>query len=164
MNSIVPDRYLSFWNEFAESASGADESRFYESFYFGDSEEMADELAELVLEGKKRATAASRWSFEDEGKRLPVPGDLSIVTNWAGEPLCIIETTGVEIVPFRDVTEEFAATEGEGDGSLGYWRECHRDYFMRECAKSGREFSEEMLIVCERFRVMRPASAGGSYK
>ena len=115
---------------------------------------MANELLELVIEGKKRATGASLWSVEDEGKRPPIPGDLSIVTNWAGEPMCIIETTDVDIVAFRDVTDDFAAAEGEGDGSLEYWRECHRDYFTRECDKSGREFSEDMLVVCERFRVV----------
>lgn len=147
-------RLESFWNEFAQSVGGVDDSRFYEAFYFGDSEEMANELAELVLVGTKRATAASVWSLEDEGKESPVPGDLSVVTDWSGEPLCVIETIDVEVVRFRDVTEEFAATEGEGDGSLAYWREAHRDYYLRECEGSGQEFSEEMLIACERFRVV----------
>ncbi len=147
-------RLESFWNEFAQSVGGVDDSRFYEAFYFGDSEEMANELAELVLVGTKRATAASVWSLEDEGKESPVPGDLSVVTDWSGEPLCVIETIDVEVVRFRDVTEEFAATEGEGDGSLAYWREAHRNYYLRECEGSGQEFSEEMLIACERFRVV----------
>ncbi|MGR4868778.1 ASCH domain-containing protein [Variovorax sp. LARHSF232] len=73
----------------------------------------------------KRATATSLWSLE----RLPAPGDLSIVTNWSGAPLCIIETLAVDVVPFNEVGAEFAATEGEGDGSLAYWQEAHRPYF-----------------------------------
>jgi uncharacterized protein YhfF len=94
------------------------------------------------------------WSHDDEGKRLPRPGDLSIVTDWAGEPQCVIETESVRIVPFCDVTAEFAATEGEGDGSLSFWRQAHREYFARECAKAAREFGEKMLVVCECFEVV----------
>jgi uncharacterized protein YhfF len=150
----VPAHLSAFWGEFAKSSGAADEARFYEAFSFGDSEAMAAELAELVLQGTKRATAGAMWTFEAEGKRLPRPGDLSIVTNWLGLPLCVIETLSVEVVPFHGVTAEFAAIEGEGDSSLSFWQEAHRQYFSRECASAGREFTETMLIACECFRVI----------
>lgn len=153
MTTPVPQHLAEFWNAFADSVGGVDAARFYEVCVFGDSEALANELAELVLRGIKRATAGSVWSYEDDGKRIPVPGDLSIVTNWAGSPLCIIETESVDVVPFSEVSPEFAATEGEGDGSLSFWREAHRQYFTRECARAGREFSEHMLVACERFKV-----------
>ena len=149
----IPLHLSRFWDAFAKD-SGADSARFYEAFYFGDGEELADELAELVLRGIKRATAGSVWSFEADGKRIPQPGDLSIVTNWSGRPLCVIETQAVEVVPFSQVTADFAATEGEGDGSLSFWRLSHRQYFSRECAKAGREFTESMLVACECFKVV----------
>jgi uncharacterized protein YhfF len=150
----VPAHLTAFWNAFIKSTGGVDEARFYEAFFFGDSENLANELAALVQTGVKRATAAAVWSFDAEGKRLPVPGDLSIVTNWSGEPLCIIETRAVDVLPFAEVSAEFAATEGEGDGSLSFWQAAHRQYFTRECARADREFSENMLVACERFRVV----------
>ncbi|MEH0168466.1 ASCH domain-containing protein [Paucibacter sp. JuS9] len=154
----IPSHLVDFWSAFSNSIGGIETARFYEACIFGDSEELANELAALVLRGVKRATAASVWSCEGEGKRLPVPGDLSIVTNWAGSPLCIIETEAVELVPFNEVSAEFAATEGEGDGSLSFWREAHRQYFTRECSRAGRQFSEDMLVACERFKlVYRPS-------
>ena len=156
----VPEHLESFWRDFAMSAGGVDEERFYEAAYFGDSEELANELGDLVLRGTKRATAGSLWSFEEEGKRLPAPGDLTIVTSWSGEPLCIFETQAIEIVPFREVTAEFAATEGEGDGSLAFWQEAHRQYFTRELSRAGRQFDESMLVVCERFEVVYRRPAG----
>ena len=156
----VPEHLESFWHDFAMSAGGVDEERFYEAAYFGDSEELANELGDLVLRGTKRATAGSLWSFEEEGKRLPAPGDLTIVTSWSGEPLCIFETQAIEIVPFREVTAEFAATEGEGDGSLAFWQEAHRQYFTRELSRAGRQFDESMLVVCERFEVVYRRPAG----
>ena len=150
----IPPHLAPFWSDFARSTDCADEERFYEAFFFGDSEELANDLAALVLRGSKRATAGAAWSYEAEGLRLPQPGDLSIVTDWSGRPLCVIETQTVEVVPFQEVTAEFAATEGEGDGSLSFWREAHRQFFTRECATAGREFTESMLVSCERFSVV----------
>lgn len=157
----IPPPLLDFWTRFSRAVGGADEARFYEAFYFGDNEALANELAALVLAGRKRATAGSVWSFEAEGKRLPRPGDLSVVTNWAGEPLCVIETLTVELLPFNEVTAAFAAIEGEGDGSLAYWQDGHRQYFTRECHRAGREFTEGMQVACECFKVVYqpPASA-----
>lgn len=143
-----------FWQAYVASSTGVDESRFYEAFYFADSEALADSLAELVLSGTKRATATAFWTFEVQGKRAPIPGDLSVVTNWAGVPQCVIQTVAVDLVPFNEVSAEFAATEGEGDGSLGYWREAHEQFFQRECAQHGRPFTEDMLLACERFDVV----------
>ncbi len=156
----IPERYVAFWKAYADAAGGVDDGRFYEAFAFGDSAPLAQELAELVLRGIKRATAGALWSFEAQGKRLPVPGDLSIVTSWSGDPLCIIETQAVEVVPFSKVDAEFAATEGEGDGSLSFWQDAHRQYFGRECRAAGREFSEDMLVACERFTVVYRPGGG----
>lgn len=153
MTTHIPAHLADFWQAFSDAVGGADAARFYDVCVFGDSEALANELAELVLRGIKRATAGSVWSYEAEGKRIPAPGDLSIVTNWAGSPVCIIETELVEVVPFSEVSSEFAATEGEGDGSLSFWREAHRQYFTRECARAGRQFSEDLLVACERFKV-----------
>jgi uncharacterized protein YhfF len=91
-----------------------------------------------------------------ENEELPAVGDLSIITNWDGEPLCIIETTEVQVKPFDEVDEGFAYDEGEGDQSLAYWREVHWDVFSRECSTIGREPVESMPVVCERFRVIFP--------
>jgi uncharacterized protein YhfF len=160
MNMHISPAVQKFWDAFATTGA-ADARGFYESFAFGDGEALANSLAALVLSGVKRATAGAVWSYEVEGKRLPAPGDQSIVTNWAGDPLCVIETIRVDIVPFNRVSAEFAAVEGEGDGSLAYWMEAHRNYFMRECDRAGREFSEDMLVACERFKlVYQPALPG----
>lgn len=88
----------------------------------------------------------------------PQAGDLSVVTDWDGIPLCIIETSEVEVRAFKDVDEEFAAAEGEGDLSLEYWENAHWAYFERVCNELGLERSPEMSVVCERFRVVFPSS------
>jgi uncharacterized protein YhfF len=52
------------------------------------------------------------------------------------------------------VDEEFARAEGEGDLSLAYWRRTHKHFFSRSLPAIDREFSEDMPLVCERFRVI----------
>jgi uncharacterized protein YhfF len=145
---------LAFWRAFEAFAGGEHFSRFYEAFHFADTEAAANGLAELVLRGTKRATAGLVWSFEAACQPLLEPGNMSVVTNWAGEPLCVIETTSVEIVPFQEVSAEFASIEGEGDGSLESWREGHWAYFGRECIRIGKEPSLVMPVACEQFKVV----------
>lgn len=121
---------------------------------FDDNEPSANHLADLVVRGIKRATAGLVWSFEASNQAVPKPGDLSVVTRWDGQPVCVIETTQVDITPFADVNAEFAAAEGEGDGSLHYWREVHTAYYARECARLGRVAGPTMPVACERFKVV----------
>jgi uncharacterized protein YhfF len=126
------------------------------SFYFSDNQQDADGLAKLVKRGKKRATSPSQWYFELRGEPMPKPGDLHVVTNWAGVAQCVIRTTRIEIVRFDQVTAEHAAAEGEGDGSLAYWRETHWWYYQRELAGSAFTPAPDMPVVCEYFDLVYP--------
>jgi uncharacterized protein YhfF len=146
----------SFWEAFAATRTTDPMPHFLEVFYFADNEPTANELAALVMAGSKRATAGLLWSHENDHRPLPKPGDLSVVTDFSGKPVCVIETKQVEIVPFEEVSEEFAAIEGEGDGSLEYWRKAHEAYFERECKRIGRTPEARMPVVCEQFEVVFP--------
>ena len=155
----IPQTVRPFWEAFQATVGFDASPRFYEAFHFEDNERSANELAQLVLVGTKCATAGLLWSFEAANKPLPKPGDLSVVTNWQGAPLCVIETKVVTIVPFEEVTEDFAAIEGEGDTTLRYWREAHWTYFSRVCARIGKEPSLRMRVVCEQFGRIYPLPA-----
>jgi uncharacterized protein YhfF len=158
----IPTQHLAFWQAFAATLPTDPAPRFLEAFHFDDNQPSADELAVLVLAGRKRATAGLLWAHDAETRPLPRPGDLSIVTNFRGDALCVIETVRVDIVPFHDVSAEFAATEGEGDGSLAYWQRAHTAFFTRECQRLGRQPAPDMPVVCERFEVIyRRHTAGG---
>jgi uncharacterized protein YhfF len=157
----IPTAVQDFWNAFVAQLGHDPVDRFYEAFHFDDNAPSADALAALVLAGRKRATAGLVCSFEAEDKALPKPGALSVVTLFSGEPVCVIETRSVRIVPFSDVSAEFAATEGEGDGSLAFWRRAHTAFFGRECERLGRTFSPDLAVACEEFEVVfrgRPAA------
>jgi uncharacterized protein YhfF len=118
--------------------------RSLRSFAFGDSPRLADELLDLVLKGIKTATC----STEDE-PNPSTQGERWIVLDGRGLPRCVIESTEVTYRRYSDVDAAFAHDEGEGDRSLAYWRAAHRRYFGRQG-----KFSEDMMLMCERFGVV----------
>jgi uncharacterized protein YhfF len=124
------------------------------AWYFCDNQESAVELAELVKAGRKKATASLYYWYNMTKEPLPKEGEFSVVTDYLGEPQCIIKTTKITIVPFKEVNEDFARAEGEGDKSLEQWREIHVDYFTRELKEIGKDFSEDMEVLCEEFELV----------
>lgn len=126
----------------------------YQVWHFCDNKADANELAQLVLSGQKRATAGALASYEYEKVAQPKPGDYDIITDWDGIAVCIIKTTAVKILPFNEVGADFAAREGEGDGSLEYWFQAHKRYFKREFKEYGLAFDEKIPIVCQEFELV----------
>jgi len=115
---------------------------------FGDSPEMANELAELVVKGIKTASCCSLASFNAD-ESAPGPGSYHIILNGQGAPVCVIRMLSLRLVRFSEVTEAFARQEGEGDLSLAYWREEHQSFFTREGG-----YAEDMELVAEEFAVV----------
>ena len=100
----IPPHIAQFWQAYVESQREDPTPRFFEAFHFDDNERSADELAQLVLIGRKQASAGLVWSFEAASVPLPRVGHLSVVTNWAKKPLGDIETQRVDVVPFDPVS------------------------------------------------------------
>ena len=142
-----------FWSQFLREAGLSPDTPYYSCFYFGGTEELANELLRLVLTGRKRATSSSLWAYELEGEKLPQEGDLSIVTDWAGTPRCVIRTTRITVLPFREMTFEICRREGE-DENLQSWREGHIHFFTLDWEELGYAFSEDMPVVFEDFQML----------
>ncbi len=151
---MVADSAARMWRAYQQRSHAAPGN--YSVWYFADNEADANGLVALVLSGAKRATASALWAHEFDGKPVPEPGDLAVVTDWSGTAQCIIRTTEVEVVPYSEVAEAFAATEGEGDLSLNYWREVHWPYFGREMRRIGGTLTETLPVVCHQFEVVYP--------
>lgn len=116
----------------------------------------ADYLAELVLMGQKTATSSAFDLYAVGNEPLPKENELSVILDSRENAICIIETTKVEVIPFKDVSEYHAYKEGEGDCGLTYWRELHEDLFSKWLHEVGLHFSQDSLVVLEEFRVVYP--------
>jgi uncharacterized protein YhfF len=151
------DQVKEMWQAYlATLPPGSEQPQIYITWNFTNEREAANRLGILARDGIKTATASLLWEFEENGEDLPLPGDMSIITDWEGVPLCIIETTTVEVRPFDQVDAGHAYLEGEGDRTLDYWRRVHWGSFTQACGALDREPSENMPVVCERFRVVFP--------
>ncbi len=140
------------WSKFVD-ITGIDGS--HQAFAFADSiPELATELALLVRDGPKRATAGLLSDYGDgtEEGQMPVVGELNIVLDGGGSPVCVIRTTEVAVRRFGDVDEAFAWDEGEGDRTLSWWRQAHTWYFLQQ----GTRIDEDTLMVLERFELLWP--------
>lgn len=150
-----------FWKIFREKTGHRGTA--YNSYAFGDSPELADELLALILGGIKKATADLVIFYEKESLSIPKPEDYSIILNSTGNAKAIIRTTKVLINPFHKIGEDFARAEGEGDMTLGWWRQVHRAYFERQLKNYNLGFQEDMKIVCQYFEKVWPVSEGGKF-
>ena len=85
-----------------------------------------------------------------------------MILDGEGKPGALMRTTELRVCKFRDVDEEFAIAEGEGN--YGEYRTGHLEYYNSvgytgfERGKDGERvvFGEESLVLCERFEVVYP--------
>lgn len=144
MNKLAKKYWDAYWK-------GKETPLSVTSWQFGG---IPDELAQLVKNGVKSATCSLHLFYELENEPLPKVDDYSIVLNSKDEPVCIIRTSDVKIMPMNEVPPDFAYAEGEGDRSYDHWRKVHIEFFTNELKGVSREFSEDMLLVCERFELI----------
>jgi uncharacterized protein YhfF len=91
--------------------------------------EMRRWLNDLVLTGRKQATAGRLAEYEAEGEQFEQPGERLVLVDDDLRRLAVVEVDRVEVVPFGEVPWEFAAAENEGDTSIEEWREGHRRFW-----------------------------------
>ncbi|MCK0111830.1 ASCH domain-containing protein [Ornithinimicrobium sp. F0845] len=159
------DRLQSFWDDARLRAKvnrvpgylgvNARESLVPPAWSFGAGPDDADELLALVLAGTKTATSSAVRDYEDGEEVMPSEGDLSIITDGAGHPRALIQTTSVRTVPFGEVDAAHAAAEGEGDLSLEHWRDVHRRFF--ENSADGAPVTDDLPVLLEEFTVLYAA-------
>lgn len=146
---------IEFWRKFCAENPKMRANEPYEVWSFHNNQESSVKLAALVLSGKKTATASLMEHDSDAGDGGTV-GRFSVVTDFDGNPQCVVQTTEVRFLPFTEVDAAFAFDEGEGDQTLEDWRRGHRRFFMECCHALGIEFDESMMVSCKRFRLVYP--------
>lgn len=121
---------------------------------YGDSEELSNELLALIRSGRKRAGTGLLWAYQHDGQHIAQTGDIEVVVDHLNVPVMVTRVVRSEVIEYKQVTDEYAALEGEGDGSLAYWRKAHWNFFGRECRRIGREPTETMPVICTVFEVV----------
>lgn len=142
-----------YWKQFSDTHNTS--LTIPKAWKFGDgTKEMGNELAELVVKGRKKATCSAKCIHDIKNEAIPVEGQYNIVLNGENEPVCIIQYTKVSITPMNQVTEEFAALEGEDDLSYKYWYNEHERFFRKELGLLNIDFTSDIELVCQEFKVV----------
>jgi uncharacterized protein YhfF len=121
--------------------------------------QLADELAELVLAGVKRAHATLLRDFQKDLEPLPQIGDHLVVLDGAGQPCAIVKCTHVELRHFNQIDDAFAFDAGEGDLTLRWWLTAHRQDFAERAEREGFTIDEQIELVLEFFERVWPPVA-----
>ncbi len=146
-------RQQKYWNSYLETIKDKPTNPTIIVGFAGN-QEIADELLELYLSGKKTAGSALLKDYEVTGDPLPLIGNFWIILNSNNEPKCIVRTIRVESYQFDQVPKEVAIAEGEGDLSLEYWRKAHIDFFNPYLEEWGVIDLDKETLITEFFEVV----------
>lgn len=154
---IDPDSIDTFWRQYLATSDLPHDTLYADAFHFGDHPELVDELLELVVGGRKRATASGLAELEAADLPVPCVGDRWVVCDGQSRPRIVGLTTEIRIGPLQSVDEAFAWDEGEGDRTRADWLDQHEAYFKRTYAAAGLHYHDDIDVVFERFDVVYQA-------
>ncbi len=111
-----------------------------------------DDLTLKTLKGEKTATSSLYDYYLLGIKEMSNIGDFARVVNSSGEEICTVKINRIEIVNFKDITEEFAREEG--DGNLDNWLKIHISHYSEQLQRINKELTPDTKLVCEWFEVV----------
>ena len=79
--------------------------------YFGGSEEESVTVLEQLLSGEKTAVGHCIPAYLAAKRRMPRIGDYTMVTDFYGNPCCILLTSDVTIAPMPEIPENLRRRE-----------------------------------------------------
>lgn len=144
-----------YWNQFKTKHPEVTTDQ-YDAFSLGfsDDHQTNNDLAYLIRDGVKTATASAAELYEIDQEPLPKVGEYSVILDGQRQPVCVIKETQVEITPLMQVSAEHAYREGEGTRTLEQWRSDHIAFFKKEYVEANRPFNDNIPVVCETFKVI----------
>ena len=118
---------------------------------FGTPGPSREKLVNLILHGKKRATAGLLTSdYEAEGEPIEYVGELLAIVGNDGTHVGTMQVTRCEVLRFADVPDEFALAEAEGDLNAADFRSSHLAYWTGV----GETVTDDTLIVTVYFNLI----------
>ena len=142
-----------YWYTFLKETGRDQEDKCAGDLNFEAKGFVGDELMALVIAGKKTAFFTSWATYAMDQEPLPISGELYIVVDRAEKPQCVIEIDSVAVLPFNEITWEMAKQEGE-DQNLGEGKEKKQEYLEDEGAILGFEFTPDIKLVFQTFKVV----------
>jgi len=133
-----------YWESFLKE-SKRENLRLKGSICLADNATDADRACGEVLDGERTILRYPKNGYRVAMQGVVLAGDMNIVVNWNGEPVCVIETVNVDV---RGFDEMFPMEDA--------FREQYEAEFKRELEELGMEFDGNTPVCAEEFRVVWP--------
>lgn len=145
------------WAEYIQAHPEYSDDPMPEVEFFHNNKSDANRLGQLVLKGKKSASSSVYALYKKYNMDLPKIGKRQIVTDFDGNALAIITTIGVDTIPFNKISADYAALDmGTNKEPLEKWKKAHWIFFDSFLSEIDEKATEDMRIVCERFKTVWP--------
>lgn len=151
----MEDIYQDFWAAFLEQTDAPENSYCSRYTYFGTGEAESVEILEQLLRGEKTAISHCVPYYIVTRSPMPKAGDYTMVTDFYGNPCCILRCTGVVIEPVNELSEDVAKLECQGE--LPAWREKKAEEFQALSKRAGFHYNEGLPVLMELVEVVFPA-------
>ena len=157
----MEDIYGDFWQAFLEQTGTETTDPVSRYTYFGESEEETVTALEQLLSGEKTAIAHCIPDYLSTRKPMPKIGDYTMVTDFYGNPCCILRAADVTITPMPEVPGELIQAETPGV-SREEWLSRKRAEYQKLAKGSRFHFHEEIPVLMERVQVVFPTKTEGN--
>jgi len=156
-NPEIDETVYQMWDDFIKSYPEYRKDERPESWYFHNNRGDANRLADLVSDGKKKASSGLYIWYKEANADLPKIATKHIITDFDGKAKAIIEIRNVDTIPFNQISKEYAKLDmGTKIDPLKKWKKAHWDFFRSVLEQDGKTPTEDMLVVCESFETIWP--------
>lgn len=152
----MEDIYFDFWQAFLEETGTPENTYMDRCTYFGGSEEESVEILEQLLRGEKTAISHCVSQYIVKKQRMPRLGDHIMVTDFYGNPCCILKTVGVTIEPLPQLPRELMVQEKPGI-TAEVWLSDKQAEFEALAKKHGFHYHPELPVLMETVAVVYPS-------
>lgn len=153
----MEDIYQDFFSAFLEQTGAPENLYCHRCTYFGESQEESVNILEQLLRGEKTAISHCIPHYIVTHAPMPKIGDYTMVTDFYGNPCCILRTEGVVIEPVNELGEEISARECQGNHEA--WLARKREEFRALSKRSGFHYNEGLPILMELVEVVFPVKS-----
>lgn len=151
----MEDIYGDFWQAFLEETGTPENTVLNEYTYFGSSEEESVTVLEQLLAGEKTAVSHCIPDYLVKKRRMPRVGDYTMVTDFYGNPCCILHTTDVTIAPMPEIPEDLRAQDCPGIQPAAWLAQKQAEY--RDLAgHSSFHYHDEIPVLMETVALVYP--------
>jgi hypothetical protein len=123
------------------------------SYHFGDAKEEANAAVTRICLGEKTGCISFPQAFEAQGAPCPQPGDYAVITDFAGNGICIIQVLWVEELSIEQAFPVYRRMDTlEQDRSA--WEEKQYAIQKKLCEETGQPWQEDLPVLLESFRTV----------